>query len=49
MGSPLSQGAPNEAFAILGSSGWIEIGMNRGNAARTLGIQRGAEVIVTLA
>lgn len=43
-----SQGAPNEAFAILGSSGWIEIGMNRGNAARTLGIQRGAEVIVTL-
>lgn len=43
-----SQGAPGEAFAILGSSGWIEIGMNRGNAARTLGIQRGAEVIVTL-
>ncbi len=43
-----SQGAPGEAFAILGSSGWIEIGMNRGNAARTLGIQRGAEVVVQL-
>ena len=43
-----SQGAPGEAFAILGSSGWLEIAMNRGNAARTLGVHRGAEVVVTL-
>jgi S-adenosyl-L-methionine hydrolase (adenosine-forming) len=43
-----SQGQPNEAFVILGSSGWLEVAMNRGNAAHALGVQRGAEVIVTL-
>jgi S-adenosylmethionine hydrolase len=43
-----SQGQPNEAFVILGSSGLLEVAMNRGNAAHTLGVQRGAEVIVTL-
>jgi S-adenosylmethionine hydrolase len=43
-----SQGQPGEAFTILGSSGLLEIAMNRGNAARTLGVQRGAEVVVSL-
>lgn len=43
-----SQGAPGEVFVIVGSSGFVEIATNRGSAARTLGVQRGAEVTVTL-
>ena len=43
-----SQGVPGELFAILGSSGFLEISVNKGNAARTLGVQRGAEVTVEL-
>lgn len=43
-----SQGAQNEPFALMGSSGFVEISVNRGNAARTLGAQRGAEVTVEL-
>jgi len=31
--------------AFLGSSGFIEIAVNKGNAARTLGVNRGAEVV----
>ncbi len=42
------QGASGEAQAIVGSSGFIEIFVNRGSAARTLGIQRGAEVTLQL-
>lgn len=38
-----------EAVAIIGSSGYIEISVNRANAAKTLGIGRGAEVTVELA
>jgi len=38
------QGEQGEVFALLGSSGFLEISMNRGNAARTLGVQRGSEV-----
>ena len=41
-------GGPGEPFGILGSSGLLEISVNRGNAARTLGAQRGAEVVVEL-
>ena len=41
-----AQGGQGELFAILGSSGYLEISMNRGNAARTLGAQRGTEVAV---
>jgi len=37
-------GAPGEAVALFGSSGFLEIAVNRGNAARTLGVNRGAEV-----
>ena len=43
-----AQGAQGEPFAIVGSSGFVEISMNRGHAARTLGAQRGAEVTVEL-
>lgn len=38
------QGAQGEVFAIVGSSGFLEISMNKGNAARALGVQRGSEV-----
>jgi S-adenosylmethionine hydrolase len=44
-----AQGASGECFAILGSSGFLEISLNKGNAARTLGVQRGAEVTFDLA
>ena len=40
-----AQGAPGEPCALIGSSGCIEIAVNRGNAARTLAAQRGAEVV----
>jgi S-adenosylmethionine hydrolase len=41
-----AQGEPGEAFALIGSSGFLEISMNRASAAKTLGLQRGAEVTV---
>jgi S-adenosyl-L-methionine hydrolase (adenosine-forming) len=43
-----SQGAPGEVFAILGSSGYLEISANRGSAAQTLAVGKGAEVGVVL-
>ena len=43
-----AQGEAGEAFAIVGSSGFLEISVHKGNAARALGVQRGAEVIVEL-
>ena len=39
-----AQGEAGEAFAIVGSSGFLEISVHKGNAARVLGVQRGAEV-----
>ena len=44
-----AQGPANEPIAILGSSGFLEIVVNKGHAARTLGVNRGAEVILELA
>jgi hypothetical protein len=41
-------GVPGEPFGILGSAGLLEISVNRGHASRTLGAQRGAEVVVEL-
>lgn len=43
-----SQGAPGEVLAIIGSSGFLEISVNKGSAAKALNLQRGAEVHVTL-
>jgi len=40
--------APGEPFVIIGSSGYLELCVNKGNAARTLGIARGAEVSVEI-
>lgn len=39
-------GQPSELFAIVGSSGFLEICTNRGSAARALNVSRGAEVEV---
>jgi S-adenosylmethionine hydrolase len=43
-----AEGGPGESFGILGAGGTLEISMNRASAARTLGVQRGSEVVVEL-
>jgi S-adenosylmethionine hydrolase len=43
-----ADGPLNEAVALVGSSGFIEIAMNKGNAANALGASRGAEVLLKL-
>lgn len=43
-----AQGPAAEPFGVIGSSGFLEICMNKGNAARTLASNRGAEVTVEL-
>ena len=43
-----AQGAAGEPVAILGSSGFLEIAVNKGHAARALGVNRGAEVTLSL-
>lgn len=44
-----AQGASGEAVAVIGSSGYLEVAMNKANAARALGVARGSEVTVELA
>jgi S-adenosylmethionine hydrolase len=44
-----AKGGPGEAFAYLGSSGFVEIGINRGNAAKSLGIGRGTQITLATA
>jgi S-adenosyl-L-methionine hydrolase (adenosine-forming) len=39
-----AEGAAGVPVAIWGSSGYLEIAVNKGNAARVLGVNRGAEV-----
>ena len=41
-------GAAGEAVGIIGSSGYVEISVNKANAAKTLAAGRGAEVTVEL-
>jgi hypothetical protein len=43
-----SMGKPSEVFAIVGSSGYIEICTNRGSAAKILNANRGMEIGVVL-
>lgn len=43
-----AQGPAGEPVALLGSSGFIEIAVNKGNASRALVASRGAEVILQL-
>ena len=42
-----SDSAPSEVFAIWGSAGFLEIAVNRGSAALTLGVRRGEAVVLT--
>ncbi|HVO57711.1 MAG TPA: SAM-dependent chlorinase/fluorinase [Dongiaceae bacterium] len=41
-----ANGTPGEAFAFIGSSGLLEVGVNKGSAAKTLGIGRGTPVLL---
>ena len=43
-GQTFASGSPGEPIALFGSAGYLEIAVNRGNAARVLGANRGAEV-----
>ncbi len=43
-----SQGAPGDVFAIIGSTGYLELAVNRGAASKTLGVERGADVGVLI-
>jgi S-adenosyl-L-methionine hydrolase (adenosine-forming) len=43
-----AQGAAGEAVGVIGSSGYLEICVNKASATRSLGIARGAEVTVEL-
>ena len=42
-----ASGNNGEAIAYMGSSGYLEIGINKGNAARTMNIGRGAAVVLS--
>jgi len=42
-----ARGNNGEAIAYLGSSGYLEIGVNKASAARTLSLGKGATVILT--
>ncbi len=41
-----AQGPAGEPVALVGSMGFIEIAVNKGNAARVLGVGRGAEIVL---
>jgi S-adenosylmethionine hydrolase len=41
-----ASGSNGETIAYVGSSGYLEIGVNKANAARTLALGRGAVVIL---
>jgi S-adenosylmethionine hydrolase len=43
-----AQGTPGKPFGIFGSMGYLEISINRGTAAKLLGIGKGAEVALSL-
>lgn len=42
-----ASGNAGEAVAFIGSSGYVEIAVNKGNASKTLGISRGVAVLLT--
>lgn len=42
-----ARGAAGEPIAYVGSSGYIEIGVNKGSAARTLALGRGTPVVLS--
>lgn len=48
LGRTFGDGTPGEPIAVIGSAGYLEVAVNRGSAARTLGVNRGAEVTLDL-
>jgi len=44
-----AEGAPGEVFAILGSTGFLEISTNKGSASRMAGAEKGGEVAISIA
>jgi len=42
-----AKGNPGETFAYVGSNGFVEFGVNRGNASKSLGAGRGVPVLLT--
>ena len=48
LGTNYAAGAQGEIFALVGSTGFLEISVNRGSAARAAGADRGAEVVLTI-
>jgi S-adenosyl-L-methionine hydrolase (adenosine-forming) len=42
-----AKGNPGEPFAYIGSNGFVEFGVNRGNASKALGAGRGVSVALT--
>jgi S-adenosyl-L-methionine hydrolase (adenosine-forming) len=42
-----ARGNAGEPVAYMGSSGYLEIALNKGNASRTLGVGRGAAVVLS--
>ena len=42
-----AKGNPGELFAYIGSNGFVEFGVNRGSACKTLGVGRGVPVVLT--
>jgi S-adenosylmethionine hydrolase len=43
-----AEGAAGEVVGLIGSSGYLEISVNKGNASRTLAAARGAEVTIEI-
>lgn len=41
-----AKGNPGEVFAYIGSNGFVEFGVNRGNASKTLAVGRGIAVVL---
>ena len=41
-----AEGTPGEAIGVIGSTGFIEIAVRDGNAATSLGLSRGARVVL---
>jgi hypothetical protein len=47
MVSMFASGNTGEPVAYIGSSGYVEIAVNKGNASKTLGVGRGTPVLLT--
>ncbi len=47
MRNTFGEGEPGEVFAIIGSTGYLEVVCNRGSAARLLNAAPGTEVVIS--